>query len=124
MKKKGIKLRRIKLRHWRRLSQISCFVLFLFLFIKTDYSGADELPYAVNILFRIDPFLAVSASLATKTLVSLMWPSLIFIGLTFFLGRFFCGWICPMGALLDSCLIPAIKLFHMPRQEPSPGSIP
>ena len=32
-----------------------------------------------------------------------MWPSLIFIGLTFFLGRFFCGWICPMGALLDSC---------------------
>ena len=98
MKGKGFKLR-----HWRRLSQILSFILFLFLFIKTDYSGTNELQYAVNILFRIDPFLAASASLATKTLVVLMWPSLIFIILAFILGRFFCGWVCPMGALLDSC---------------------
>ena len=32
-----------------------------------------------------------------------MWPALIFIGLSFIFGRFFCGWICPMGSLLDSC---------------------
>ncbi len=103
-----MKKQRQKLRYWRRLSQILCFILFIFLFVKTDYSGSNELTYAVNILFRIDPFLAAAASLATRTLVSLMWPSLLFIGLTFVLGRFFCGWICPMGALLDSChkLIP------------------
>jgi polyferredoxin len=97
MLKKGMKLR-----HWRRLSQILCFILFLFLFIKTDYSGSNELPYAVNILFRIDPFLAAAVSLASKALIYLMWPSFIFIGLTFIFGRFFCGWICPMGALLDA----------------------
>ena len=96
-----MKKKHSKLRYWRRLSQIACFLLFLFLFIKTDYSGSNDLPYAVNLLFRIDPFLAASASLATKTLVSLMWPSLIFIGLAFILGRFFCGWVCPMGSLLD-----------------------
>ncbi|MBW2484305.1 MAG: 4Fe-4S binding protein [Deltaproteobacteria bacterium] len=92
-----------KLRYWRRSSQIVFFILFIFLFLKTDYAGTNELDYAVNILFRIDPFLAASASLATRTFIWLMWPALIFIGLTFFLGRFFCGWICPMGALLDSC---------------------
>jgi len=99
------------LRHWRRFSQVSCLILFLFLFIKTDYSGANELAYAVNILFRIDPFLAASATLATKTLIALMWPSLIFIALTFVLGRFFCGWICPMGSLLDGVhgLIPQAR---------------
>jgi MauM/NapG family ferredoxin protein len=101
----------MQLRYWRRFSQISCFLLFVFLFIKTDYSGSNDLPYAVNILFRIDPFLATSASLAAKTLVSLMWPALLFVGLTFIFGRFFCGWMCPLGTLLDGAriLIPQAK---------------
>ena len=106
MKSKGMQLR-----YWRRLSQILCFVLFLFLFIKTDYSGSNELPYAVNILFRVDPFLAAAVSLGSKALVVLMWPSLIFIGLSVIFGRFFCGWICPMGSLLDGVhrFIPQVR---------------
>ena len=98
-----MKGKKLTLRIWRRFSQFSCFLLFLFLFIKTDYAGTNELDYAVNILFRIDPFLAASSLIATKKLIPLMWPALVFIGLAFILGRFFCGWICPMGALLDAC---------------------
>jgi MauM/NapG family ferredoxin protein len=92
-----------RLSRWRRLSQIIFFLLFVFLFIKTDYNGRDEIPYAVNLLFRIDPLLAVCASLAAKTVIVLMLPALVTIVLTIFLGRFFCGWFCPMGALLDIC---------------------
>ncbi|MBU0730263.1 MAG: 4Fe-4S binding protein [Proteobacteria bacterium] len=89
------------LNNWRRLSQILCFSLFLFLFIKTDYTGHDQLAYAVNILFRIDPLLALCTSLAAKAFIQLMWPALLTLIFTLIFGRFFCGWACPIGALLD-----------------------
>ena len=91
----------IPLFFWRRLCQAGCLVLFLFLFIKTDYDGRDELSLAVNILFRIDPLLATAASLAARTVITLMLPALITVALTLVLGRFFCGWICPLGTLID-----------------------
>jgi len=98
-----MKRKKVQLYHWRRISQFVFFLLFLFLFIKTDYTGEDTIQYAVNILFRIDPLLAASASLATRTVVSLMLPALITVVLTIILGRIFCGWFCPMGSLLDLC---------------------
>jgi MauM/NapG family ferredoxin protein len=90
--------------HWkqlRRVCQILGLMVFLVLFRLTDYTGADTIPYAVNIFFRIDPLVGACVTLATKTLVSLLWPCLALIALTLLLGRFFCGWICPMGTLTD-----------------------
>ena len=110
-----VKKKFIKGYHWRRLSQIICLTGFLFLFIKTDYSGSDEIAYAVNILFRLDPLLAACASLAAGALIILMWPALITVFLTLIFGRFFCGWCCPMGVLLDLTQ----RIF--PRQTPGSG---
>ncbi|MHB8222537.1 MAG: 4Fe-4S binding protein [Desulfurivibrionaceae bacterium] len=95
--------KKIPLYYWRRLSQLACLALFFFLFIRTDYSGSDTIEYAVNILFRIDPLLALSASLAAGFFILLMLPAVATVLLTLILGRFFCGWICPMGTLLDGC---------------------
>lgn len=86
---------------WRILSQAACLFLFVFLFIKTDYTGSDQLEYAVNILFRIDPLIALCAMLAAKTIIALLLPALFLVALSFLLGRFFCGWACPMGTLID-----------------------
>ncbi len=88
-------------RYARIASQALFLLLFFFLFIKTDYSGSDTIEYAVNILFRIDPLLAFSTMLALRTFIALMLPSLVVIGLSLLFGRSFCGWICPMGSLID-----------------------
>jgi polyferredoxin len=102
---------------WRRIGQALFFGLFLFLFLKTDYSGSDELTWAVNLLFRIDPFLATAVMLAAKTVIVLMLPALITIFLTLLFGRFFCGWICPMGTLIDV----SRRLFGKPGVGSGPG---
>ncbi len=94
----------MKKQYWKRLrqaSQILCLFVFLALFRLTDYSGSDEIPWAVNIFFRMDPLVGACVSLATRTLIPLLWPCLVVLTLTLVLGRVFCAWICPLGTLLD-----------------------
>ncbi|MFA5388793.1 MAG: 4Fe-4S binding protein [Candidatus Omnitrophota bacterium] len=67
----------------RRLSQ----AFFLLLFICVIWSVV----YA-PLYFKIDPLISVFGA-----------ASLVMLGLTFALGRFFCGWMCPLGAIIDAC---------------------
>jgi len=87
----------------RRISQLGFLGAFCFLFVNTDYRGSDELEYAVNIVFRLDPFLAAITMLAAQTVIALMLPALGVVLLTLIFGRWFCGWFCPLGTLLDGC---------------------
>lgn len=65
-----------------------------------DFSGADrQLKFPVNIFFKLDPLAALVNALAGHALYRGFAWSLIILIPTFFLGRFFCGWICPMGSL-------------------------
>lgn len=100
-KAKKVAASRRRLLGLRRISQLVFFLIFLVLFFKTDYNGSDTLDTAVNLLFRLDPFLAACVLLGVKTLVALLWPSLVILLLTLCFGRWFCGWFCPMGTLLD-----------------------
>ncbi len=53
----------------------------------------------VRLFFEWDPLVAIANALATHALYrGLLW-SLVILLPTLFLGRFFCGWICPMGTL-------------------------
>jgi len=83
------------------MTQIACLLLFLWLFRKTEYTGVTEIPGAANILFRIDPLVAVSVMAEAKQLIPMVLWSLLLVALTVVLGRFFCGWVCPLGTLLD-----------------------
>jgi len=99
-------VRLVKPTRLRWLSQAIFFLLFLFLLLRTEFRGsfhADasniRLPYPVNLFFRLDPLVGLSNALASCALYrGLLWSLLILIP-TFFLGRFFCGWICPLGSI-------------------------
>ena len=91
----------------RRISQILFFSLFLFLLFKTEFRGSfgdtgaatNDLGYPVKIFLEMDPLISVSTAISAHSLYKgLLW-SLIIIAGTFIIGRFFCGWICPLGAL-------------------------
>lgn len=90
----------------RTYSQVVFFVLFSFLLLRTEFRGSltasnseIRLPYPVALFFQLDPLVAVSNALASHALYrGLLWSLVILIP-TMFLGRFFCGWICPLGSI-------------------------
>lgn len=85
----------------RRITQLFFFVLFLWFCIVTTIG--DRLwqlrGWPVNWLLELDPLVALGTVITTKRLYAgLLW-SLLTVVLTIFLGRVFCGWICPLGSI-------------------------
>ncbi|HOG07773.1 MAG TPA: 4Fe-4S binding protein [Syntrophales bacterium] len=95
------------MKHLRRLSQGLFLLLFLWLFLKTESTGADELAYPVRIFLDADPLLFFTTALATRSLDQPFLWVLIVVVVTALLGRVFCGWICPLGTLHN--LVGALK---------------
>jgi MauM/NapG family ferredoxin protein len=84
-----------------RVSQLVFLAIFIILFINTEYRGKDEISVAINSFFRADPLATISYVLAVKAITILLIPGVMMILATAVLGRFFCGWICPLGTIID-----------------------
>ena len=97
----------------RRVSQLVFLALFLFLFLKAEFVDQGTLAWPVDLFFRFDPLALATHLLTFGPLVAKLFWSLIFVALTFILGRFFCGWVCPMGTTLDG----ARRLLFAPRPD-------
>jgi ferredoxin len=52
-----------------------------------------------SLLLSLDPLTAVGTALADWTVPAWTWVGLVVLAATAVLGRFFCGWICPLGTL-------------------------
>jgi polyferredoxin len=83
----------------RRATQGLFLLLFFFLFLKAEFTGANKLIYPVDLFLRVDPLLGLSAVMAGHSIISVVWPCLIVVAVTALLGRVFCGWVCPLGTL-------------------------
>jgi len=87
---------------WVRLRQIVQYLflaLFLYLFVLTLKDRWAPLP--VDLFYRLDPLAALSASLAGRTIPTQLLLALVTLVATLILGRVWCGWVCPMGTVLD-----------------------
>jgi ferredoxin len=92
------------MRNLRRVSQVLSFGLFVWLLLRTElprdrFDITNSVPPPVDLYFQLDPLHFLSTSLAARQIQTGLLLGLVTILVTVALGRVFCGWICPMGAL-------------------------
>jgi polyferredoxin len=77
-----------------RLRQASQWV-FLAAFLVACRESAD-------FFFETDPSLMIFTAISAREILHKLPAALLFLVPTLLLGRFFCGWVCPMGTLVDA----------------------
>ncbi len=83
-----------------RIATQGLFLLtFLWLFLQTESKGANELGYPVKIFLDADPLIFITTILSSREWYQTFYLAILVIVATVFLGRVFCGWICPLGTL-------------------------
>ncbi|MEW6456559.1 MAG: 4Fe-4S dicluster domain-containing protein [Acidobacteriota bacterium] len=85
----------------RIITQFIFFFIFFYLILITKYPEKDVLSAPVNIFFKFDPLIPLVNLVSSHILLKAFYFSLITLMITILFGRFFCGWICPLGSLLQ-----------------------
>jgi len=97
------------------LSQLVFVAAACALVVATTYPLGRGWPY--DVIPRFSPLLAITAAAASRTIIVAFWPALIVLALTLLLGRAFCGWVCPVGTVLDAGDFIIGKIFRKRKRE-------
>jgi polyferredoxin len=83
----------------RRAVQSAFLLLFLYLFLQTTFHQGNVVGRGVTFFFELDPLVLLVTWLGSPTVPAALLLALITVAVTLFLGRWFCGWVCPFGVL-------------------------
>ena len=83
----------------RRIVQYLALLLFVILFVCSRRGGWPA--NLVNFPMRLDPLLILAQLLSSRILVIGSLFALVTIALSLVFGRAWCGWLCPLGTILD-----------------------
>jgi len=83
----------------RRLSQYFFLIFFIYVLWSTTYPLQGKV--SPEIFFKIDPLIMFLTALSERVLLPGLGLAAVMLVLTFIFGRFFCGWMCPLGTLID-----------------------
>ncbi|MCE5197636.1 MAG: 4Fe-4S binding protein [Armatimonadota bacterium] len=93
----------------RRVVQVIAFAVFTGLFLLTigkyDFAAQGTVLKSrapIDLFFKIDPLVGITTMVAARKVIhALLIYALPIVLLSIFAGRFFCGWLCPLGTALD-----------------------
>jgi len=83
----------------RTFIQALSLLLFSVFFVFATYKLPNWLP--ADIYLRLDPLLGINAVVAAREIIGRAFWALGTIGATLVIGRFFCAYVCPLGASID-----------------------
>jgi polyferredoxin len=110
-------------RFWRRIrqgTQIAFLALFVYLLFEA-YQGRVAHPWT-DVFFRLNPLAALAAMIAGRLWIPRLGLALLTIIATVLLGRVWCGWVCPMGTVLEWIRFP--RAFRVPLLSRGRDAIP
>ncbi len=84
---------------FQRLVQTFCLVLFLTLLTIASFSGLSM--SSLDFFLRMDPALVSITAISARIILFSFIPAAVVLLSIPFIGRVFCGYICPMGTTLD-----------------------
>lgn len=90
----------------RRITQIATFLAFLALLAQAAALLGTPLGRRLlppDAVLRLSPLAALATMLGAQDFIPRYVPALCLLVLAILFGRFFCGWVCPLGSTIDAC---------------------
>jgi polyferredoxin len=90
-------------KRWRRVRQaVQWIALAFYIYLLFAAMQRRAVFPLASLFFRLDPLIASQAMLASRNWLVQMLPAAFILALTLVFGRVWCGWLCPMGTILDA----------------------